>query len=164
MSEFTPITTQEAFDDAIKERLRRQGDKHAAEVAELTEKLNAYEAEKGAIEADKNRIASLENELNEAKNKIAGFDSVIAEKDATIKKHETHALKTKICAEFNIPSGLVDRLTGETEEELRADAETLVGFIGKTPVAPMARQQSAHVNDTTTKAYKDMLKNLTHKE
>ena len=90
--EFTPIETQEAFNEAIKDYIAPD------EALKLNEKISAQEAEINDLKS-KNRI------------------------------HGRTLLKSKIARETGIPYELSERLTGETEEEMRADAEKLSEYI-----------------------------------
>lgn len=47
------------------------------------------------------------------------------------------AIKSKVATELNIPEALAARLSGETEEEIRVDAQALLAAVGKPgPSAP----------------------------
>lgn len=55
--------------------------------------------------------------------------------EAQLKAAELKALRLEVATAKGLPQGLVDRLRGETREELEADAEVLAGLIPKTPAA-----------------------------
>ena len=46
------------------------------------------------------------------------------------------ALKTKVAMDAGLPADLADRLTGDDEDALKADAEKLASFVGSKKVAP----------------------------
>jgi hypothetical protein len=50
-------------------------------------------------------------------------------KDKELKAKEAELLRVKIAAQKNLPIDLIDRLKGETEEEISADADKLLEFI-----------------------------------
>ena len=110
MAEFEPILTQEAFDTAISQRLRRERETVRKEFAD-------YDQTKTA--------------LADAQKKNGEHEATIAELQKKIQGYETDSVKTRIALEKGIPLELRDRLTGTTEEEIRADAETLVKFLIK---------------------------------
>ena len=85
--------------------------------------------------------------LTEATNKAANHDKEIAERDAKIKNYETASVKARIAHETGIPYELAGRLSGESEEDIRKDAETLLSVIGNTkPAAPLATSEPAGTN------------------
>lgn len=128
MSDFNPIETQEEFDKAIKARLAQKD-------RELAEKYKGYlspdEAE--AMKADfKKQIEEANKSVKEANEKLSTFDKTVSELTQRAEKAETTVLKTKIANEKNLPIELADRLIGNTEEELKADADSLSGIIKPT--------------------------------
>ena len=100
MAEFTPITTQEEFDNAIKERLTRDREAQAKKVAE---KYADYEDLKSKTAEYEKQIAGFTEQLKgvEEKDKKIEFRKVIASKPdkkaagSTVKK-ETSNLKYKL--------------------------------------------------------------------
>lgn len=116
--DFTPIETQEAFDNAIKSRLERNT-KTVTE--EVTKKFEGY------ISPDDfdSRTAEMTKKINTLSDKLKEKDNSIADLTAKNKAYETASVKARIAGEFNIPSELAGRLSGETEEEIRKDAEIM---------------------------------------
>ena len=116
--EFKPITTQEEFNAAIKARLERQEStirKEYADYEDLKAQGAKFEEEKQAYEkqaqASAEKIASLKKELDESKASVKGL--------------QIKELKSSIAAELGLPAALRDRIAGETEEEIRKDAQIL---------------------------------------
>ena len=118
MSEFIPINTQEEFDSAIKSRLARERDTVSKQFADyddlktsvknLTDQNNALTQ---AASEHNEKMKTLQDQLAEANEKISGYQMA--------------AMKTNIAVEKGLPLELRDRLSGATEEELKADAEKL---------------------------------------
>ena len=102
----------------------------------------------------KDTVATLENSLKD----FEGFEGKLAEKDNLIKDYEVKNLKYRIANENGIPLELASKLTGETEEDLKKDAETLSSFITKKQTLPL-RTTEPKVDDETA-PYKEMLDNL----
>lgn len=136
---FEPITTQEAFDNAIKARLERN--------TETVKKQ--FE---GYISPDdfKTKTAELNSKLSER-------DTTIADLTAKNKAYETSSVKMRIAHEKGIPYELADKLTGSTEEEIAKDADTFAKFIGKKQPAPLGSTEHADGKNT---AYKSLLAGL----
>lgn len=138
---FTPINTQEEFDAAISARLQRERNKYAdyADIKSANEKLQA--------------------DLDAERQKHESTAATIAELNQRIKDHETAAVKMRIADEFHIPADARDRLRGETEEEIRADAEKFAPLFKQKTTAPL-RSTEPETVDTKMAAYKELLKNL----
>lgn len=130
MDEFTPITTQDAFDAAISERIKRE-----------RESLNKKYSDYNDLKAKAADYAALQD-------KVSAYDKTVAELQAKIKGYETNSVKMRIAQEKGIPLELATRLAGESEDDIRQDAETLVKFIGgektATPPAPLRSTEPAN--------------------
>lgn len=107
MAEFTPINTQEEFDAAIGARLKRERETTAAKYADY--------------ETLKSKVAELEG-------KVTTLSSEKAELETKVKGHETNSVKMRIAQELGIPATMASRLTGETEEDIRKDAESMASI------------------------------------
>lgn len=123
MADFTPITTQAEFDAAIADRLSRQEKilteryKDALQPDDVSKLKSGYEK----------TIADLHKQIEDAGTKIKGYES--------------DSVKTRIALETGLPFQMAGRLTGETEEEIRKDAEALKSMIGgQVPIAPLAKE------------------------
>lgn len=84
----------------------------------------------------------------------------VAELQNQVKGYETSALKARIAREKNIPYELADRLSGETEADIRKDADNLSQFIRsvKGP-APLFSNEPAEINAQDA-ALKKMLQEM----
>lgn len=129
MSEFKAITTQEEFDKAIQERLNRQKESIERQYADYAD-LKAKNAEM------EKELGSLRNTLSEVNEKAKGYDKTFAELNAKIAGYETANLKTKIALELGIPD-FADRLFGDDEKAIRADAESLSKRIKRQTPPPL---------------------------
>lgn len=109
---FKTIDSQEALDAIIKDRLSRERKKGSEVTAGLQSELEASKAK-----------------IDELSAKVKDFDSLSKERDELkkqVKKYETDSVKTRISLELGIPTEMASRLRGETEEEIKADAEILL--------------------------------------
>lgn len=125
MAEFKAIETQEELDRIIGERLKRERDateKKYADFETLKEKAARYD------EIEKKDFAGQIKTLTE---KLSAKDSTISELTARANKAENSMLKAKIAHENGVPLELAGRLVGETEEDIRKDAETFASFFTK---------------------------------
>lgn len=130
-NEFKAIETQEDFDAAIKARL----DRNTKTVTDEVKK--SYEGYISPDEAKK-----LTEQVDTLTKQLTEKDTSIADLTAKNKAYETASVKARICHEKGLPFELADRLSGETEEDIAADAEKLAQFVsaGKPP-APLYNSQ-----------------------
>lgn len=130
MEEFKPITTQEEFETAVNARLQQELAKYS-DYDDLKKKNGDYEK---TLAANSKTIATLQGQ---------------------VKGYEVGAIKSKVAKELGIPDGMAGRLSGETEEEIRKDAEGMAPFFSKTtPAAPLAD------TETTTNGKNENLRNM----
>ena len=150
MAESTAITPPEQFEAALKDRMDR-----------YAKKFEGYTSpdDLAKIKADYDtQIATLTKTAEEKAKKYAGYDKELAERDAKIKGYETASVKTRIAHEVGLPYELSGRLSGDTEDDIRKDAESLVGLIGKGhQTAPLAS------SETTEDKVKTAVKQLSEK-
>lgn len=86
-----------------------------------------------------------------------------AELTAKNRSYEINAVKMKVAVESGIPLELAERLAGETEEEIRADAEKLFRFTRTCTPAPKFSSETSYGN-TSDAAFLTMLQTLNNKE
>ena len=148
---FEPIETQEAFDAAIKSRI----DRNTKSVTdEVTKKYEGYISPEDASK----QTAELNKEIKDLTAKLGERDSSIADLTAKNKAYETASVKTRIAREYNIPYELADRLSGDTEDDIKKDAEKLSAFVGRKKTAPLFDLDSGGGKDDS--AYKNLLKSI----
>lgn len=145
--EFTPITTQEAFNAAIAEHLKREREtavKPYADYDAIKDERDRLKSEVGTLRSEK---TTLTGQLNEAQ--------------ATIKRHETDSVKTRIAHEKGLPYEMAARLTGESESEIAADADRLAKVIGtiREPAPPLADTEMKNPGGLQS-ALQDLANNL----
>jgi len=135
MSEFKPINTQEEFDAAIKDRLERERGKFSD------------------YETLKTQVGTLTTERDTAVQHLS-------DANAKIKTYETNSVKMRIAQEKGLPAEMALRLTGETEEDIAKDADSMVQIFKATKGAAPLFDNSASVGDNNDAALKQMLQNL----
>lgn len=151
-TEFKTIETQEDFDAAIKARL----DRNTKTVTDEVKK--SFEGYLSPDEAKKlnDQITSLTAQLTER-------DGSIADLTAKNKAYETASVKARIAHEKGLPYELAERLSGETEQDIAADADKLAQFVSsQKPAAPLYNPQGAGTAAVsgTDAAYMSMLGEL----
>lgn len=145
MSDFKIIETQEQFDAAISERLKRDREAQAKKYEGWT---SPEELKKVTDDLNK-KIKSLEDAAAETQK-------TIAEKDAEIAKsaqYRTDLEKTRIALAAGLKIDYADRLRGETVEEWKKDAEVLAkDFATAHITAPLGSSEPTMTKDTNNKA------------
>lgn len=120
---FTPIETQEAFDEAIKARLER-------ERASVRKEYEDYEGLK-------ENLAKKTKEAEELSGSISGLKAQIDELTKKVSTNETDSAKTRIAYQMGLPYEMSTRLVGTTEDEIRKDAEALQKLVGGARMQPL---------------------------
>lgn len=132
MADFKPIETQEAFDAAVAD-VKKQYEGWLS--------LEDYNA----------KTADLAKQLEANKTTIADLT-------AKAKAYESGALKMRIAHENGIPYELAGKLSGDTEEEIKKDAETLAKFVKNQQPQPLANTEHGHVDTNDEYApYRELL-------
>lgn len=133
---FKTIETQEELDAILKDRLERQSKKFEGFMSpEDVQKLKDGYEEKLSNQKSYDGYTSPED-LNKIKS---DYDSQITSLTNENKSLKSTALKQDIAYEYKLPRDMASRLKGETEEELRKDADTLSSYVSQsTQVAPLA--------------------------
>ena len=151
MSEnFEPITTQEQFDSMIKERLQR----------ERTSVEKRFEGYVSKADHDK-ALGDVTKAFEDYKNEHAKDAETIESLTAENKRYATAAVKSRIAHEAGLPYGMAMRLSGETEEEIEADAKVLAGMIasGRKNSLPLAHAEDSD-GDAKNAQFKKLLNGL----
>ena len=128
MSEFKTIETQEQFDAAIGERIKRERKTIESQ----------YEGYLSPGEVEKKYEGYLSPDEVEERYKEYLSPEEAAKKDAKIRGYETDSVKTRVAMETGLPYAMARRLSGDTEEAIRADAQSLLDAMGPKREAPLA--------------------------
>lgn len=116
---FTPIETQEDFDKAINRRLERERNT-------VRKEFEGFLSPEDVRKQYENYL-SPEQVQEKYKDYLSPEES--AKKDAMIKGYELKSKRVEIALSQGIPYELAGRISGETEEEIKKDAESFAGFI-----------------------------------
>lgn len=153
MSEFKTIETQEQLNEILHDRIEQAKRSEA-------KKFEGY-ASPDDVAALNRQIEELTSASTAAAEKYANYDKELAERDAKIKKYETASVKSRIAHELGLPYGMADRLTGEDEDSIKADAEALKKILGTQPkkTTPLAGGPDDSGDDKRN-AYRKMLQKI----
>lgn len=149
--EFKIIETQKQLEEVLKDRLERSEKK-------WQEKYSGYlspdDVKKEKEDLEK-QIAEYGKSLNDASEKAKADAEAIASLQAKIKEYETASVKSRIAHEYGIPYELANRLSGETEEDIRKDAETIKPLVTQKTVAPLRDPEAGDTKGSTAKKFAD---------
>ena len=150
--EFKAIETQEAFDAAIKSRLERNT---RTVTEEVTKKYEGYMSPEDVAKNNE----TYTKQIAELNDKLKGNETKIADLTAKNKAYEISSEKMKIANEVGIPFELADKLSGETAEEIKADAEKLARYTYRSQPTPTFSGEKPPA-DVKKTAYMNMLSDL----
>src|SRR5699024_7769673 len=116
-----------------------------------------YDELKEASKTYEQQINDLQATIDDQKESLGSIDDLKQE----LETHKLNNLKINIASQANIPLEFADRLNGTTEEEIKADAEKIAGFVNKKQPLPL-RPSEPDVNNET-REMEQMLDQLTGK-
>ncbi|RDW21034.1 phage scaffold protein [Oceanobacillus arenosus] len=138
-------------DEQIESVMKAHG-KSIQDLKPAQEELDGLKTEKSTLEQ---QLADLQNTLNTQKDELSSVDDLKKE----VETYKLKDLKTNIAVQAGIPLELAGRLSGSTEEEIKADAEKIAGFVNKKQPLPMKTTEPPKV-DEKEQAYAKILENL----
>jgi hypothetical protein len=150
MSDFEAIETREQFEEAVKDRLEQERET-------VRREFSGYLSPEAVEEKYKEYLSP-----KEAEEKYKGYLSPedAANKDATIAKYEKESKRVKVAMENGIPYELAGKLSGETEDEMKKDAEAFSKFLKGKTTYPNFTRDTDNKDDSIREATKKMLNNL----
>lgn len=153
MAEFTPIMSQEQFDAAIGDRLKRERET-------MSKKYGDYDALKGKVAEYEQQIGTMTKTMEENAKKYAGYDQSLAELQAQVKGYETSSVKMRIAHEVGIPYEMAARLSGETEDDIRKDAQTMAQYVKGSSSRPAPLKSTEPAGEGRKAVLRSMLRDL----
>lgn len=152
MADFTEIKTQEELDKVIGERLKRERESIKKSYSDYDE--------------IKNKNIDYEQQLQEYKASIEAltqgrttYENTVTELNEKIRNYEKTAMKVRIARENGIPYDLANRLSGDDEKSILADAYNLAQLLDiKRKKAPLKDTEPS--GDSKEAAYKALLTNI----
>lgn len=147
---FKPIETQEELDNIIKDRLARQKEKFA----------DYDQLQSRVLELEKENV-TLKSASEASKTSAADFQKQISDLQGQVQAYENKELRMRVAVSHGLPIELAERLTGNDESTIAADAERLASFLKPTePVPPMKSTEPIFDTDKES-AWRQVVKDLT---
>lgn len=149
---FKPIESQEALDEIVKQRLERQ--EKTLEAKWNDSHKDALEKAEKYDELEKN-YNDISGKYSELENTSKDFSTKISDLENQIKNYQVNEIKTKVAYEKGLSHDVIDRLRGETEEDIRKDADSLVSIIGQKKVPGKSSEETP--KDSQREAMREVL-------
>lgn len=161
MGDFKAIETQEEFDAAISKRL----DRKEREVQEkYKDYLSPEDADKLRSDFEK-KLTDKDAEKEEILKRYADTDKTVSDLTKRAESAERSLLQTKVANESKLPYELSDRIKGDSEEDMKKDAEMLVSLMKPHSPAPAysstPQGRTGVAPSSTDAAYMGLLSELT---
>ena len=142
-----PAEGAKTFDEAYVKELRQEAAKYRTQNKDLMEKAQKYDE-------------FVESQKSEQEKQAEALQSALKERDAL----RSEMLRMQVASAKNLPASLVDRLRGETEEEMMADADNLLeglkgNFVAKKAASPQETGAGV-VGETTSHSVEDFINML----
>lgn len=144
------------FEEILKKHVDEEGkfDYEAAAKELKEEQAKAY--------VPKDDFNTKNNELKAANEKIQtleGNSQSLEELQSEVQRYKLKDLKNTVAIQAGIPLDLAERLSGETEDEIKADAEKLSEFVSQKQTLPLKSYEEP-AEDESTQALKQTLNEL----
>ena len=149
---FKAIETQEEFDRIISERLSRQKESFEKQLAD-------YDQLKTAKADLESQVGTLQSTIEQSKAGQEDYTKQISDLTSKVAGYETANLRTRIALQNGLPYDLADRLVGEDEESIKADAERLSSFVKKQHSAPL-KDVEPNIQKDENSAYRKLVEGL----
>lgn len=149
---FKAIETQEEFDRIISERLSRQKESFEKQLAD-------YDQLKTAKVDLESQVGTLQSTIEQSKSGQEDYTKQISDLTSKVAGYETANLRTRIALQNGLPYDLADRLVGEDEESIKADAERLSSFVTKQHSAPL-KDVEPNIQKDENSAYRKLVDGL----
>lgn len=117
-----------------------------------------FNAKNASVKELEKQLNDLNENLTKTTDAKTTLEQSIADLTAKASASELKALKSQIAYETGLPFELAGRLTGDDEDTLRADADSLSKLIAKPQTPPL--RSSEPKGETQDDAYKAMLSGL----
>lgn len=153
---FKAIETQEEFDRIIGERLSRQKETYEKQLAD-------YEQIKTAKADLENQVGTLQSTIEQSKAGQEEYTKQISELNSKVAGYETANLRTRIALQNGLPFDLAERLVGDDEESIKADAERLSSFVTKQKPSYPPKDLEPSGKDSKTQAWSQLAQDLSNK-
>lgn len=149
---FKAIETQEELDRIITDRLSRQKEG-------FDKQLGEFDQLKTANADLEKQVGTLQSTIEQSKAGQEDYAKQLSDLNSKVAGYETANLRTRIALQNGLPYDLADRLVGEDEESIKADAERLSSFVAKPHSAPL-KDVEPNIQKDENSAYRKLVDGL----
>lgn len=149
---FKAIETQEELDRIITDRLSRQKEG-------FDKQLGEFDQLKTANADLEKQVGALQSTIEQSKTGQEDYAKQLSDLNSKVAGYETANLRTRIALQNGLPYDLADRLVGEDEESIKADAERLSSFVAKPHSAPL-KDVEPNIQKDENSAYRKLVEGL----
>lgn len=122
--------------------------------------INTQEEFDAAVRERYGDVENLQGQITTLTGERDTHATTIANLQKEINGYKTAELKQRIAKEKGIPMEMASRLSGESEKDIRADADTMAGMLRAYKGAAPLADHEPKVTDEKTAAMKKMLHNM----
>ena len=121
-----------------------------------------FNAKNTELKSLEKQVGELNSNLTSLSKEKESFDKTLADLNGEVKTYQLRDMKIRIAREKGIPYEMADRLTGEDEKALAADADSLSKLISTVskPTVPPPLKSTEPTGDGKDSAYKALLTNI----
>lgn len=121
-----------------------------------------FNAKNNELKNIEKQVGDLNSNITNLSKEKESFDKTLADLNGEVKTYKLRDMKIRIAREKGIPYEMADRLTGEDEKALAADADSLSKLISTVskPTAPPPLKSTEPTGDGKDSAYKALLTNI----
>lgn len=106
------------------------------------------------------KIEDLEKQVEALTAEKTTLTEQISEKDAVIAKNEKDSVKKRVAIEMGIPFEMADRLVGDDEDSIKADAKRIAGLFKAKKTPPLNDPESGDLEDGVVKRFRELNPNI----
>lgn len=144
------------FEEILKKHVDEEGKiDYEAAAKELKEEQAKSYVPKTEFNAKNEALKIANDKLQTSEGEAKNLEELQSE----VQKYKLKDLKTTIAIQAGIPLDLANRLTGETEDEIKADAEKISGLVARNDILPLRTTEPEKV-DVENQAYLDMAEKI----
>jgi|SRR5690625_2431442 len=145
------------LEDDVVDKVMAEYGKSIQDLKPAKEQLESVQSEKAQLEE---QLQNLQQTLSSKDEELKSIDDLKKQ----IKSYELNELKTNVAIKAGIPLELAGRLSGETEDEIKADAEKIAGYVQQQQPTPPLRPTEPKDVDSKDAGLLKMLDNITNNE
>jgi hypothetical protein len=138
------LTVPKTRFDGVTAELKKLRAEIEAEKAKAEEAIKAAEREQAKKDGDLQKQIDLLNADLETERAKA------ADAEGRAKKAKISGVRTRVAARHNLPDEFIDRLVGETEEEIETDVQKLLEAMSTPPPAPPVTRTDAQAGKNSS--------------